>query len=216
MNIKYLGHASFFIKSKDAKIVTDPYADSIGMKFPKQEADIVTISHDHGDHNNIAGLTLAPDALVVDWPGEYEKSGVRIKGVAGYHDDQKGELRGVNTLFRIETEGIRILHCGDLGHMPTESMLDQIGDVDILMIPVGGIYTIDAKQACQAISKFEPLVVIPMHYKTTEHDPQTFGELTDIDVFLKEYGAVDVQRTDLLTIKKEDLNEERKVIVLTS
>ncbi len=216
MNIKYLGHSSFFIKSKDAKIVTDPYADSVGMKLPKQEADIVTISHDHGDHNNTAGLTLAPDALVVDWPGEYEENGVRIKGVASYHDDQKGELRGTNTLFRIETEGIRILHCGDLGHLPTETMLDQIGDIDILMIPVGGFYTIDAKQACQAISKFEPLVVIPMHYKTTEHDAKTFGDLTDIDAFLKEYGAIDAQRTDLLTIKKEDLNEERKVIVLTS
>lgn len=213
MNIKYFGHSCFLIKSKDARIITDPFDEEIGLKLPKLEADIVTVSHDHSDHNNTAGIT--GDYLTVDWPGEYEKNSVRIRGIAGFHDDQKGEQRGSNTLYRIETEGLRILHCGDLGHIPTDVMLEQIGDIDILMIPVGGHYTIDAKQACQVISKIEPLVVIPMHFGRPELKKETFESLADVEAFLKEYGATNVQEADQLNIKKEDLNEERKVIVLT-
>ena len=214
MNIKYLGHSSFYLKTKEAKVVTDPFTSEIGLTMPKVEADIVTISHSHSDHNNLDAIT--GDYLTVDWPGDFEKQNVRIRGIAAFHDDQKGELRGANILYRIDAENMNILHCGDLGHVPTEAMLDSIGNVDILMIPVGGQYTLDPKQACQVIAKIEPSIIIPMHFGRPELKQETYGQLADIEAFLKEYGAVDAPRMDQLTIKKEDLTEERRVIVLTS
>lgn len=212
MNIKYIGHASFYIRSKDAKIVTDPFNPSIGIKFPKTEADIVTISHDHSDHNYPQGIAGTP--LVIDWPGEYEKNAVRISGFATHHDKEKGKERGHNTMFKIDTEGISILHCGDLGHTLEDSTLEDIGDIDILMIPVGGFYTIDAKEAVEVIKQIEPTIIIPMHYRTSAHDTKIFGEVGTLDDFLKAYGIENPETVDQLTIKKEDLGEETKVVVL--
>lgn len=212
MNIKYLGHSSFCIRSKDAKIVTDPYDPSVGIKFPKIDADIVTLSHDHADHNYYQGVTGEP--LIVDWPGEFEKKGVRISGFATYHDKKKGEERGHNTLFKIEADGISILHLGDLGHTLDESTLEAIGDIDILLVPVGGFYTIDAKEAVEVIKQIEPSLIIPMHYRTSAHDEKVFGQVAPLEDFLKVYGLEIPETVDQLAIKKEDIGDETKVIVM--
>lgn len=212
MNIKYLGHSAFYIRSKDAKIVTDPFNPSIGIKFPKIEADIVTISHEHSDHNYPQGITGEP--LIIDWPGEYEKKGVRVSGFPTYHDKEKGKERGSNVIFRIETEGVSILHLGDLGHTLDDDTLEAVGDIDILLIPVGGFYTIDAKDAVAVIKQIEPSVIIPMHYKTREHDAKVFGEVAPLEDFLKAYGLENPETVDQLNIKKEDFAEETKVIVM--
>ena len=214
MNIKYLGHASFYLRGKDAKVVMDPYNPSIGLKFPKTEADIVTISHEHDDHNYPQGVTGEP--LMIDWPGEYEKKGVRVNGFATHHDKEKGKERGGNVMFRVEIDGITILHCGDLGHALSDDTLEAIGDIDILLIPVGGYYTIDAKEAVAVIKQIEPSIVIPMHYKTKAHDDKVFGEVAPLEDFLKAYGAENPETVDLLTIKKEEIGEDTKVITMNA
>src|SRR3989344_3526841 len=156
MEIKYLGHASFLIKTKTAKLVTDPFdSDMVGLKFPKIEADVVTVSHGHKDHNqvkNVSGINGA-DPLIIDMPGEFEKMGVRIFGFQSFHDKTQGTERGENILYKFESEGISVLHCGDLGVVPEENFLELIGEVDILMVPTGGFYTINSDEAVQLVKR---------------------------------------------------------------
>ena len=213
MQLKYLGHSSFLIKTRDAKVVTDPFdPKAVGMKFPKQEADVVTFSHKHPDHSYGAGVSS--EALVIDWPGESDKLGVRITGYPTFHDKEKGAQRGENTIFKIEADDISILHCGDLGHILTDELVDEIGDVDILLIPVGGHYTIDAAEAVSVIHKIEPSIVIPMHYNHKDMDQKEYSELTGLEEFIKAYGSAPSETLDLLTLKKEDVSEETKLIVM--
>jgi L-ascorbate metabolism protein UlaG (beta-lactamase superfamily) len=158
MEIKYIGHSSFFIKTKTAKIVTDPFnPSSVGLKFPKTEADVVTISHNHPDHNYVEGVK--DGALVIDWPGEFEKNEVRINGFPTFHDNKKGEERGQNTMYKFEAENISILHCGDLGHALMTQQSKTIGGVDILLIPTGGFYTITAEEAVKVVQEIEPSII---------------------------------------------------------
>ncbi len=211
MDIKYLGHAAFYIKSKNTRIVLDPYNSSIGLKFPKIEADIVTVSHHHKDHDNAS--QVAGNPLIIDMPGEFEKGGVRITGYPSYHDKQKGAQRGENILYKLETEeGITVLHCGDLGLVPEDSFLESIDDVDILFVPVGGFYTIDAEEAESLVKKIEPAIVIPMHYNSPKLDQKTFSKLTPVTEFLKKFGAEKATPAPKLTVKKEELEQEMKII----
>ena len=151
MDIKYLGHSSFFIKGHQAKLITDPFDPKIvGLKFYKTEADIVTISHHHKDHDYLEQIYGNP--LVIDWPGQYEKKEMRVYGFKSFHDKKLGEERGENIIFKVEDE-LSVLHCGDLGCLPDDKFLDEIGEVDILLAPVGGTYTIDAGEAVQLIKK---------------------------------------------------------------
>ena len=209
MDIKYLGHSSFLIKTKTARIVTDPFdPDMVGIKFPKTEADVVTISHNHKDHNqfkNVSGVNSV-DPLIIDMPGEFEKMGVRIFGFQSFHDKTQGAERGENILYKFESEGISVLHCGDLGVIPEESFLETIGEVDILMIPVGGIYTIDAEEAVSLVKKIEPSIVIPMHYGS--------GKLAPVSEFTKKFGLDNPVPLPKLVYKKEEIEQEMKVIVL--
>lgn len=209
MEIKYLGHSSFLIKTKTTKIVTDPFdPDMIGLKFPKTEADVVTISHQHKDHNqfkNVSGVN-GVDPLIIDMPGEFEKMGVRIFGFQSFHDKMQGSERGENILYKFELEGLSILHCGDLGVIPEESFLETIGEVDILMLPVGGIYTIDSEEAFQLVKKIEPAIVIPMHYGS--------GKLAGVSEFTKKFGLDNPVPQPKLVYKKEEIEQEMKVIVL--
>jgi len=217
MEIKYLGHSSFLIKTKTAKVVTDPYdSEMVGLKFPKTEADIVTVSHQHGDHNqvkNVLGLNGAAP-LVIDMPGEFEKMGVRIFGFQSYHDKTKGNERGQNILYKFEAEGISILHCGDLGVIPEESFLETIGDVDILMVPVGGFYTIDSDEADQLVKRIEPAIVIPMHYNHSHLNQKNFNQLTGVSEFTKKFGIENLVPIPKLVYKKEEIEQEMKVVVL--
>ncbi len=213
MDIKYLGHASFLIKSKDARVVTDPFESSIGIKFSKTEADIVTVSHHHGDHDNVAAITGNP--LILDWPGEFEKNGVRMFAYKSYHDKQKGAERGENVLFKFEIEGMSILHCGDLGFVPDNNFLEEIGEINILMVPVGGVYTIDPEEAIALIKKIEPNMVIPMHYNTEGLKQEAFGKLATLNDFLAKIGVTDNVPVPKLTVKKDDFGEEMKVVTMT-
>ena len=212
MEIKYLGHSSFLIKSKESRLVTDPYDSFIGIKFPKIEADVVTVSHAHKDHNR-PDLVLG-DPLVINLPGEFERHGIRIFGYQSFHDKKGGAERGPNILYKIEVEGLTILHCGDLGLVPDEKFLDNIGDIDILMLPVGGVYAIDADEAVELIKKIEPSVVIPMHYLASYLDQKRFSQLAPVSEFLKKIGREDTAAVSKLVVKKEELGEEMKVVVM--
>lgn len=216
MEIKYFGHSSFLIKSKDAKIITDPFDSSIGIKFPKTEADMVTISHDHFDHNKIELVTapMGEQLLTISMPGEFEKKGVRIFGFRSFHDAKQGSERGETVLYKVETENISALHCGDLGFVPDDSFIDMIGDVDILFVPVGGHFTIDADQAVSVIKKIEPSIVIPMHYNHSKLDQKKFGELTPVSEFLKKFSIETLQPIPKLIVRKEELEQEMKIVML--
>lgn len=211
-----MGHASFFMKSKDAKLVTDPYDASIGIKFPKTEADIVTVSHQHRDHNRSDLVVAPPDQqiLVIDMPGEFEKNGMRIFGFQSFHDKKKGAERGGNILYKFEADGVSVLHCGDLGVVPEDSFLDAIGEVDVLMVPVGGFFTIDADDAAQLIKKVEPSIVIPMHYNQPKLDQKVFSKLGTVQEFLKKMGKENLPPVSKLTVKAEELEEEMKIVVM--
>lgn len=215
MDITYLGHSSFRIKTKTATVVTDPFdTQMVGIKYPQQEADIVTVSHDHADHNAADKVTGV--RKVIEGPGEYEVMGVSIIGYKTYHDSKNGEERGKNTVYVFETEKLRVCHLGDLGHSLSEDLVNELGDIDILIVPVGGDYTIDSKLAAEAVNKIEPFIVIPMHYQQEGLKADTFSSLDGVDNFLKETGLT-VENLDKLTIKKEDIMEDQstKVVVLS-
>lgn len=211
MEVTYLGHASFRIKSRAGSLVTDPYDPAIlGVKFPKVSGDIVTVSHDHGDHNR---ADLVRDVRkVISGPGEYEIGGISIIGIPTFHDDKKGATRGKNTIFIFEIEDFRIAHLGDLGHKLSDSEVESLGDIDILMIPVGGKYTIGSGVAFEIVRSIEPYIIIPMHYRHKLLNTQTFGELEEIDAFLTK-ASLPTTDIDKLVLKGP-LLEEQKVVKL--
>lgn len=211
MEIVYLGHSSFKIKGKTASVVTDPYNEKCG-KFPKDTtADIVTISHHHPDHDQVK--FVSGDPFVIDGAGEFEVKGVSVIGVASWHDDKQGELRGNNFVYVIEVDGLRICHLGDLGHKLDEKQLEDIGSIDIALIPVGGEYTLDAKTAVEVTKQLDPWIIIPMHYQQPGLDAATFGKLAGVEVFLKEQGK-EVAPIPKLVITHEKLPEETQTVVL--
>lgn len=215
MDIKYIGHSSFLIKTKDARVITDPFdPKATGLKFPKNEAEIVTVSHGHDDHSAASQIGASP--LVIDWPGEYEKNGVRVFGFKTFHDKKQGAERGDNTIFKFEAEGIGILHCGDLGHILTDDIIEDLGEVHVLMVPVGGFYTINPEEAVQLVHKVEPSIVIPMHYNRPGLNQDIYGKLSPVDAFITAMGVEKQPPVAKLTLKKEDLGEDMKVIVMES
>ncbi|HOP94262.1 MAG: MBL fold metallo-hydrolase [Dictyoglomaceae bacterium] len=180
MKIRWFGHSCFlFTNSQGKKIITDPFDTSVGYPLPEVEADIVTVSHSHFDHNAINIVKGKP--IAIEGEGESSIYDITIKGISTYHDEEKGKKRGTNTIFIIETDGIRITHLGDLGHNLTEEHKEKIGRVDILCIPVGGTFTIDAEGAAKIVEFLKPKIVIPMHYKT----PHSRLDIDTVDKFLK-------------------------------
>lgn len=217
MDIKYIGHSSFEIKGKNGTVITDPYdAKSTGLKFPALTANIVTISHHHSDHDVVS--QISGDPIVFDIPGEYESGGIRVTGYPSFHDEEKGAKRGLNTLFKIEIDDLSILHCGDLGHVLEEEMVEEIDLVDILLVPVGGTYTIGPEEAAKVVSKIEPAIVIPMHYGNTGLNQATFGALVPVSQFLHARGVSEsIEPVKKLSLKKVDLTDtETKIIVMES
>lgn len=213
MNIQYIGHACFRIKSKLGTVVIDPYdSKMLGTKLPKLEADIVTISHDHEDHN--ASDQIEGDPLVLTYPGEYEKNGIRVYGFETYHDKSKGEERGKNTMFKFDVDGVTILHCGDLGHTLSSELLDDINGADVVMIPVGGFYTIDADEARQVVEKLEPSIVIPMHYKNDALSSDIMNNLAPVDEFIKKIGVENPETVSSLKVAQSDLTEDMQIVIM--
>lgn len=216
MNINWYGQSCFQISSSQGKndhvsMVIDPFDENTtGLKLPKLQADIVLVTHDHSDHSNVKAVSGS--GFVIKGPGEYDIERVFIQGISGYHDDVQGTQRGSITIYTIETEGMRICHLSDLGQKElTSDQLDKIGDIDILMIPVGGVYTIDAAGAMKIMAQIEPRVIMPMHYKI----PKLKIKLDDVDKFLKNLGIKKPEPLPRLSIKKKDIStEEAKIIIL--
>lgn len=208
MEITWYGHACFRLGDRGVVIVTDPFSDDMGYTRPRIRADVVTISHDHPGHNNRIGFRGGPKFF--DGPGEYEVKGVFITGIATYHDGRSGAVQGRNTVFLFDFEGVTVCHLGDLGHVPAQAQVEALSDVDLLLIPVGGLHTIDASKASEVISLIEPRVVIPMHYKT----PKEKARLHTLDRFLKEMGLTPTPPQSELRITKSSLPDETQVILL--
>lgn len=191
MKVRYLGHAAFKLTSDGGtSLVADPY--SPGDKFSyieiKEPADIVTISHEHWDHNYAAGVKGNPRVIKDAAPTEVK--GIKIKGIPTFHDEAKGRERGKNTIFLYDIDGLKVCHLGDLGHMLSSAQLAEMGRVDVLFIPVGGVYTIDAAAATRLADMIGASVTIPMHFKT----PKVDLPIAPVDDFLK--GKKNVRRVD--------------------
>lgn len=212
MDIVYLGHSSFHIKGKDVSLITDPFdPESVGFRFPKVSATIVTSSHDHDDHNKVENVSDVRKAIT--GPGEYEIQGVSIIGIPSFHDSKKGEERGKNTIYVIEMEGLRLAHLGDLGHKLSEDTVNAMGDIDVLMIPVGGHYTIDSKVAAEVARAVDPNIIIPMHYQMPGLNPSAFAALSDEKPFINELGY-QVRTEKKLSLKPGSLDDESQEIVV--
>jgi len=208
MDITWLGHSCFRIKGSRATIVTDPYSKDLGYSLGKPTARIVTVSHEHPGHCYVEGVGGQPK--VVKRPGEYEISDVLIIGIATFHDREGGKKRGKNTVYLMEIDEVAVCHLGDLGHVLTSEQIEDIGNVDVLLLPVGGVSTINAPMAAEVVRQLEPKVVIPMHYKT----PALKWELEPVDRFLKEMGAKQVSSQPKLSVSKSNLPLSTQVFLL--
>ena len=213
MEIKWLGHAAFLITSEGIRVITDPYEPGAyggGISYGPigEEADIVTVSHEHNDHNYVKGLPGKPQ--VVKGPGRHEVKGVVFEGIPTYHDTSQGSERGENTVFTFQLEGVKICHLGDLGHLLSDEQRGTIGQVDLLLIPVGGFYTIGPEEATQVVDQLKPHWVIPMHFKT----PQCNFPIEGVDAFLK--GKEGVRRIggSSVTFSPEEVKEGFQIVVL--
>jgi len=216
MIITYHGHSTFKFKGKKGTVVTDPFEDYVGFSMPRLSADVVTVSHDHEDHNaayKIAASSRRRTPFVITKPGEYEVGGISVFGTSAWHDNSQGAERGKNTIFTALVDGVRICHLGDLGHELSQKQIDSIGPVDVLLVPVGGVFTVDPITAIKAIRALDPGIAIPMHYKTDRHDPKVFGDMKTLEDFLKEYG-VDPTPMAKLDIEVGSIPEETEIIVL--
>ena len=210
IEITWLGHSCFSIKGKGATLVTDPYEDSIGYTLGSLRANIVTSSHAHPGHGCISGVSGEPKAIY--GPGEYEVSRVFITGIATFHDAEGGRERGRNTAYLIEMEDLRLCHLGDLGHTLSAAQAEEIAEVHVLMVPVGGVSTIDAVAAAEVVRQLQPGIVIPMHYKT---ESLSF-ELEPVERFLKEMGVkTGVEPQQKLSVTRASLPEETQVVVMS-
>jgi len=209
MKVKWLGHASFMITSeRGTRIITDPYAISETLTHGeiKEAADIVTISHEHADHNNAASVRGKPEVI----RGTARAKGIEFRAIPSYHDDGGGGVRGKNTIFCFEVDGVRVCHLGDLGHALDDKRVAELGSVDVLLLPVGGLYTIDARVATEITDRLKPRVVIPMHFR---NDRCNFP-IAGVDDFLK--GKANVSRPDASEVefKAGSLPAVTKIIVL--
>lgn len=219
MHIQWFGQSFFKIIAKnslgqDIVIAIDPFNKDCGLKIPnKFGADLTLVSHDHEDHNNleiIKGTEISPETFIINGSGEYEVKGVMVYGVPSFHDDENGAKLGENTMYIIEIENIWLAHLGDLGQKKlNQQQLEHLEGVDILLIPVGGTYTLDSKAAREIISEIEPRMIIPMHYKI----PGLKFNIDGVDKFVKEMGLKS-EETDKLKITKKDLPQDDTKLIL--
>lgn len=210
MKLSYFGHSSFLIESKNLRIITDPYNSRIGFSMPENlTADIVTISHGHNDHSESS--LIGGNPVIVNQPGETEVNGIKFNGVKTLHDKSGGSERGENIIFKFNLENINLSHLGDLGHLLSEEEAEKIKPVDILMIPVGGTYTIDSAEAVKVIEQLDPKIILPMHYQTP--DLTLSKKLEPVDNFLDAI-KIKVERMDSLELGNPSDLIEQKIIVL--
>ncbi len=208
MEIDWFGHACFRLKSREATLIADPYSKEIGLSFPRPRGDIVTISHDHPGHSYADGVK--GDPKVIQGPGEYEIKNVFVSGIQTAHDKKDGKERGANTVYVIEMDGLTICHLGDLGHVPTQPQAEAMGDVDVLLLPVGGVSTITGNEAAEIVSLIEPHIVIPMHF----HSDDLKFKLDSPAKFFKEMGLKAPKPVESLKVTKDSLPSETQVFLL--
>jgi L-ascorbate metabolism protein UlaG (beta-lactamase superfamily) len=221
--LTWFGQSTFVLKtSSGLTALLDPMATNMGYTLtPVDGVDLVTISHEHTDHNNAALATGSPTVLRGlagnDWAKIDQKiKNVRVYTVATYHDDTQGSARGKNAVFVFDLDGLRIVHLGDLGHKLSDDQIKQIGAVDALMIPVGGFFTVDGKGAAEVVGQLKPKIVIPMHYKTPDLGASTAARLTDTEPFITALGttAKVTQPGKVVTISSLKLPTELTVMVM--
>lgn len=210
MKIRWFGHSCFLLESEQGtKIITDPFDGSVGYNIPEIESDIITVSHDHYDHNYTEGVQGNPK--VIDDVQQYKIQDIKIEGFPAFHDDVKGAERGPVIIYVIDIDGLRVCHVGDLGHLLSKSQLEEIGKIDILFVPVGGTFTLDAEGAKGLVEQFEPKLVIPMHFKT----PAISMPIDPVDKFIKLMEKGELLDTTTIEVTSETLDdEELKIIAL--
>ena len=214
MKIKWYGHAAFLITSdQGVKIITDPYEPgAFGGQLTygqiKDQADIVIISHDHADHNDTKSLPGSPE--IVKGSGSKTVKEISIKGISTYHDPSKGSERGDNTIFTLSVDGMKICHLGDLGHILGDKELAEIGPVDLLLIPVGGYFTIDPKEATRVAEQIKPKVLIPMHFKTKKCG----FPIAPVEDFLKGKSNLKRPKASEAAFEKKGLPQQMEILVL--
>ncbi|MGQ9788421.1 MAG: MBL fold metallo-hydrolase [Candidatus Hadarchaeaceae archaeon] len=211
VRVKWWGHACFEVSNGET-LVFDPHDGSgVGLQAPGARADLVLISHDHFDHAEGARIVLRPGGRVVKGPGMETVGKIKIRGIRTSHDDQGGRLRGENIVYVVELEGLSLCHLGDLGHVPTERQAEEIGKVDVLFVPVGGVYTIDAQGATKTIEKISPRIAVPMHYKI---NGLTVG-ISGPDDFLRGKNNVRRLKSSQFEVSPDDLPPQREIWVLS-
>nr|WP_261487466.1 MBL fold metallo-hydrolase [Acididesulfobacillus acetoxydans] len=208
LEIRWLGHSCFlFVGQEGVSVLTDPFDQSVGYPTPKAETDVVTISHHHFDHDAVQVLPGKPQ--VIEGPGRQTAAGLTFKGTATFHDAERGAKRGQNTVFSFTLDGVSVVHLGDLGHLLTPEQREGIGTVDIVCVPVGGFYTIDAGQAYETVQQLNPKVILPMHYKP---DEAVTLPIAGVDDFLQHFTQVKKAKT--LEISRASLPQTQEVVVL--
>ena len=215
MNIIWHGQSCFEIiatpaKNSQIRTVIDPFPEEVGLRVPKLEADIILLTHNHYIHNSVKAVSGNP--FLISGPGEYEIKNVFIQGIASFSDDKKEKEGNENTVYTIETEDLKLCHLGGLDQKElTEEQLEEIGDIDILMIPIGGAYTVSAKEALKIMAQIEPKITIPMYYAL----PKLKVKLDGLEKFLKPLGIKSITPESKLTIKQKDIStEEAKIVIL--
>ncbi len=209
MDVTWHGQSCFRLRGKGAAVVTDPYPPSLGPRL-RLDANVVTVSHGHESHSHLAAVR--DGAYVIDGPGEYEVAGVTVRGLPTFHDGQQGAEHGRNTVFVIELDDVSVCHLGDLGHTLNDQTLEGIGNVDVLLVPVGGGAALDGARAAEVVRQVEPRYVVPMHFG----HPSLRGELAAVDRFLKEMGvAEEAEPQAKLAVQSSSTTEgDTKIVVL--
>ncbi|MZK51341.1 MBL fold metallo-hydrolase [Clostridium beijerinckii] len=211
MKIKWFGQSCFMITFQSGiKVLTDPYKKMLGYKLPEMEADIVSTSHNHSDHNNIN--IVKSSFIHINEPGNFLEHGIEIKGVQTFHDKTSGSKRGKNTIYNFKIDNINICHCGDLGHLLNSEQIEKIGNVDILLLPVGGLATLNAVDAVQVMKQLNPTIVIPMHYRTKALGivGYVFGK---VDKFISA-SELQVKEYEELELNKANIKGYSGIVVL--
>lgn len=210
MQINWYGHSCFRLRSRKGTVITDPYGDGIGYSLPRVRADIVTVSHDHPNHANVKAIKGKP--RIISGPGEYEIKDIFIIGIPMPLNARKGDNGERNTIYVFDFDGITVCHLGDLRRVPTQAQVEELSDVDVLLVPVGGGTTIGAAKALDMISLLEPKIVIPMHYRTKALKGV---KLHSVDPFLKEMGAKGIEPQDMVKVTKGGLPSETQLVIMS-
>jgi L-ascorbate metabolism protein UlaG (beta-lactamase superfamily) len=206
LDVTWHGQSCFRLRGKAAAVVTDPYPPTLGPRL-KLDASLVTVSHQHENHNHVQSVR---DAFVIDGPGEYEVSGISVRGLPTFHDGRQGAEHGRNTVYVIVLDDVRVCHLGDLGHALSDPTLEAIGNVDLLLVPVGGSCALDGARAAEVVRQVDPRYVVPMHYG----HPAIRRELAPVERFLREMGVAEAEPQGRLSVQASSAEGETKVVVL--